>query len=527
MSKQITNVIFFLRHDEPRIPELDLYYTLEQQLATANSFGFPVTYLLEYDSLIDSRYTDLIKNEANDKSEVGAWFEIVQPLCEKAGLPWRGREGFSWDWHSHCGFSVGYTREERMLLIDTYMEEFMGIFGYYPKSVGSWMIDAFSLSYMEEKYGVIASCNCRDQWGTDGYSIWGGYYGQGYYPSKKNALCPANTKENQINIPVFRMLGLDYLHSYDCGLNRQNGSFDHAKWQPCLTLEPCMLYDGIGGGCSEWVDWYLKENFCEPTLSFNYVHVGQENSFLWSAQEKGTIDQFKKLKKLEDEGFMSMETLSQTAEWYRNTYPLTPASIVKADTDWNKELDAKTLWYNSRNYRLNVYSEHGKVWIRDLMLYDENYVERYYNDICTTTTMLYDNLPIVDGNLWSSGGVRAGLYLYLLKNGEEKDFIAKESKIAYLDENTVRIEFITEEDDKVIMLIGEKGISIESETVKIGAKFRGVPRYPMPFRKADGNTLYMNHNGYDYSVDIKGIELLPNNYFTVEPSEKLEIVLKK
>ncbi len=527
MSKQITNVIFFLRHDEPRIPELDLFYTLEKQLETANKFDFPATYLLEYDSLIDERYTNLLKTKANDKSEVGGWFEVVQPLCEKVGLPWRGREGFSWDWHSHCGFSVGYTREERKLLIDAFMEEFHKIFGYYPKTVGSWMIDAFSLEYMEKKYGVMASCNCRDQWGTDGYSIWGGYYGQGYYPSRYNAICPAQTKENQINIPVFRMLGLDYLHSYDCGLNRQNGSFDHAKWQPCLTLEPCMLYEGIGGGCPEWVDWYLKENFCEPTLSFNYVHVGQENSFLWCKQEKGTVYQFERLKELEEQGFMEMQTLSQTAQWYKDTYPLTPASIVKAETDWNKELDAKTLWYNCKNYRLNIYSEQGSVWIRDLMLFDEKYTERYLDDICTTTTMLYDNLPVVDGNLWSSGGVRAGLYLYLVKDGEEKELAAVDGKVTYPDASSVKLTLTTADGDVVAVTAGETKITLECATAKISAKFKGVPRFPMPFKSTDGNTLHMQHNGYDYSVEIAGIELLPNSYFTVAASNKIELLLKK
>ncbi|MBR6694414.1 MAG: hypothetical protein IKL62_05655 [Clostridia bacterium] len=526
MSKQITNVIFFLRHDEPRIPELDLYYTLEKQLETANRYDFPVTYLLEFDSLIDERYTELLKREANEKSEVGGWFEIVEPLCQKAGLAWRGREGFSWDWHCHCGFSVGYTKEERKLLIDTYMAEFKAIFGSYPKSVGCWMIDAFSLEYMEKSYGVMASCNCRDQWGTDGYSLWGGYYGQGYYPSRYNAICPAQTKENQINIPVFRMLGLDYLHSYDCGLNRANGSFDHAKWQPCLTLEPVYLHNGIGGGCPEWVDWYFRENFCENPLSFNYVHVGQENSFLWSAQEQGTIYQFEKLKKLEDEGFMEMQTLSQTAQWYRDTYPLTPASIVKAETDWNKELDSKTLWYNCKNYRLNVYNEQGRVWIRDLMLYDEKYKERYYDEVCTTTTMVYDNLPVVDGNLWSSGGVRSGLYLYLVKNGEEKDLTAISGEVSYPSESSVMLTLKTNDGDTVLITLCEENVTIECETALVSAKFKGVPRYPMPFISAEDDTLYMRHNGYDYNIKVPGIKLLPNGYFTVAANKKIQLLLK-
>lgn len=68
------------------------------------------------------------------------------------------------------------------VLYDTVVSQ---IFGVYPKSVGSWFIDAVTLKYMAERYGVVASCNCKDQIGTDGYTLWGGYWNQGYYPSIK------------------------------------------------------------------------------------------------------------------------------------------------------------------------------------------------------------------------------------------------------------------------------------------------------------------------------------------------------
>ena len=47
-----------------------------------------------------------------------------------------------------------------------YMADFQKIFGYYPKSAGSWFIDAHTLKYMHDKYGITASCNCKDQIGT-------------------------------------------------------------------------------------------------------------------------------------------------------------------------------------------------------------------------------------------------------------------------------------------------------------------------------------------------------------------------
>ena len=98
------------------------------------------------------------------------------------------------------------------------MEKFKSIFGRYPSSIGSWFIDAHSLEYMYDKYGIIASCNCKDQYGTDGYTLWGGYWNQAYYPSRLNGYMPAQTAKGQIPVPVFRMLGSDPIYQYDTGV---------------------------------------------------------------------------------------------------------------------------------------------------------------------------------------------------------------------------------------------------------------------------------------------------------------------
>ena len=107
-------------------------------------FGVPVTFLLQYDALIDDGFIKVLKPEDTKTVEVGAWFEIPKQLVEAAGLKWRGREGFTWDWYNEVGFLVGYTQEERVLLIDEYFKKFKEIFGYYPVVVGSWHIDTFS-----------------------------------------------------------------------------------------------------------------------------------------------------------------------------------------------------------------------------------------------------------------------------------------------------------------------------------------------------------------------------------------------
>ena len=171
-APRFINIVNFVRQTEPRIGdgmEEELYRCTATQLSLLNRYGLKGTFLLQYDAMIDPRYQYLLKVRLREGSEIGAWWEITQPHVEAAGLQWRG--AYPWDWHANVGFSTGYSQEERKVLVDVYMEKFREIFGYYPKSVGSWYIDAFTLDYMQREYGIEASCMCRDQYGTDGYTL--------------------------------------------------------------------------------------------------------------------------------------------------------------------------------------------------------------------------------------------------------------------------------------------------------------------------------------------------------------------
>ncbi|MDR1891413.1 MAG: hypothetical protein LBQ48_00130, partial [Oscillospiraceae bacterium] len=375
-KKQIANVIFFVRAVEPRDPNTEkiMPKTVEKQIDLVRHYGFPASFLLQYDAFIRPDYISLIKT-LPENCEVGGWFEVVQPLVEKAGLRWRGRPGFAWDWHPDVGFSVGYTPPERLLLVDVFMAGFKERFGHYPHSVGSWLIDAVTLAYMADHYGLEASSICRDQWGTDGYNLWGGYWGQGYYPCRNNVLCPAQTKKAQISVPTFRMLGSDPIYQYDLGLC-DGDDFTPSGSQGVVTLEP--VYGGSGGN-PRWVDWYLGENFKE-SVTFGYTQIGQENSFGWESMKNGLLYQFEALAKLNAAGKVSVQTLCDTGKWYKANFPLTTVTSASGLTDW-QERGRQSLWFDSRFYRANFYGEDGRVWLRDIHKFDENYRERYFSSV--------------------------------------------------------------------------------------------------------------------------------------------------
>lgn len=414
----IINVINFIRAVEPRNPEMDLVEPVRQQIQVLQAYKLPATWLLQYDALLDERFVGPLKKLGREH-EIGLWFEVVQPLAEAAGLTWRGR--YPWDWHSHVGFSIGYTPEEREKLTDVFMAKFKETFGVYPASAGSWFMDAHLIGYLYEKYHIGACCNCKDQWGTDGYSLWGGYYNQAYYPSKKNAFMPAQHSEKQIHVPIFRMLGSDPIYQYDCGLG-QGEDGGAAACQQVVTLEPAYP---DGGGNEAWVRWFGDVNFRAPALSFGYAQAGQENSFGWPTIAKGFTLQMQLFAQWRQEKQVRVETLRDSARWFRQNYAVTPASAITALRDSPLgQGDRKSVWYHSRFYRCNLYWEREQFWLRDLHRFDENYAERYLRDICTTANCTYDTLPILDGFRWSGAACRAKLELVELHDDKSCSPIA-------------------------------------------------------------------------------------------------------
>jgi len=499
MKKQIVNIINFVRAVEPRM-EMDLVTTVKEQIRLMKKHSLTGTFLLQYDALISDEYLEIFKDLDPEQFELGVWYEIVQPLAEDCGFVWRGR--YPWDWHTHCGFSVGYTKEEREKLVDALYEKFKSIFGYYPRVFGSWLFDTHTARYIEEHYGADAFCNCKEQYGTDGYTLWGGYYGQGYYPSNKNVFMPAGKIENQINIPLFRMLGSDpvYQYDYEIDANRSN-----PVGQGVITLEP--VYHDRGGGNDTWVDWYMKENFNGDCLSFGYAQAGQENSFGWQAMEKGLTYQFALFEKLRDLGKITVEKLGETGRWYKETYKETPASAIVAHTAFDS--DKNSVWYSSKHYRINLYGEHNKMRIRDLHIFADNYTDPYEEIVCTENSAAYDTLPIIDGNRYTGKGVLAGGYLKYL-DGTEPEFGKMEFKDA--GDGTAVVTYgdiVVELQEASVKITGAKPFELEN---RIGIDGDHLPE----IKNVTSDRVELVYKGIEYSVILKTGRVINNNSFCSE-----------
>ncbi len=412
----IFNVMNFVRACDERDPnyKTTLFNVTERELDLVNEFDIDNTFLLQYDALTDERYVKLFKEKATDKTELGLWLEIVEPLTTACGLPYRSENGWKWDWHIIPGLPMGYIPEEREMLLKEAMRKFKEIFGYYPKTVGGWLIDTFSINFLSENYDIDAFCICRDQVNTDAYTLIGGYFNGGYYPSKRNMFTPAQTKEYQGKTPIFRLLGPCPVNNYDCEkfLPENMKGFGNV-----YSLEPVWRM-GADEGC---VDWFFKTYFENESLGFSAIQLGQENSFTSPDFIPALRIQLEKALQYVKSGKAEFKKYSDTGKLYKKLYGETPATAVCAADNWN-EADTQSVYYSSENYVVNIFRNGKTIFIRALYIYNDE-IKDYYLDLsCTRFDAVYENLPIVDTVNWQEGNKEN---IGMVLDNKAEPFVAK------------------------------------------------------------------------------------------------------
>ena len=118
-----------------------------------------------------------------------------------------------------CKFSVSfrvYTGGTK-ILIDKVFEKYKEIFGNYPKSIGSWWTDGYSLSYIKEKYGIVANLVCSDQFSTDNYKLWDSL-GKYLTILVKLTQLSASDIENKLDLINIQWASRDPLNGYNSSL---------------------------------------------------------------------------------------------------------------------------------------------------------------------------------------------------------------------------------------------------------------------------------------------------------------------
>jgi hypothetical protein len=184
--------------------------SLTTEYAQVSDRDLPATWLLTYDVLKNQKMLQVMK-DFDEKQEFGIFLEVSAPFAQDSDVIYNKTNS----WHRATSlFLSGYAQEDRKKLINTVFSKFKNTFGFYPKSVGAWWVDSYSLSYMREKYGITGVLGVADQYDLDGYQVWGTPYSQAYYPSKINAAIPARNIENKLDVVTFRWAARDPINGY-------------------------------------------------------------------------------------------------------------------------------------------------------------------------------------------------------------------------------------------------------------------------------------------------------------------------
>ena len=481
----IVHIYNFIRmsHSEPTRFMHDDFDTLRRILILVKQYGFPGTYALKYDALMDERYQELLKEYLDENDELGVWWEITEPLCRRAGVSFRDtRMEVEYDDRVDSAYSLGYTPDDRKKIVDAYMADFYTVFGKYPTNIGAWVLDSVTMGYAREKYGVDAACICRDQIATDGFTLWGGWPNGVYYPSRDNGFVPAQTPEKQMDIPVFRLLGPDLIYNFEAHVRE--------KFQAGVcTLEPSWL----AGRDSRCVGSYFHTLTEEPALGIGYAQVGQENNFLWENIQPGLEPQLKLMEKLAKKGKIRVETMGATARWFREQYRLTPPMAYQTSRDWmTGELGAQ--WYASVNYRVGLLAEEKHLRIRDLFEYREDYPCRYLHDRIHVRKSTFDSLPLMYPQEW--GGAADRPYIRLV-----------DETCAELEGNGV-FDVVDDVTARARLMDGERCLA-ELTMDQGGMTLRGCSlafdRLPV-LKGVDGRRVNLEHEGFGYDFLVeKGV----------------------
>ena len=480
----VMNVVNFVRSLDPRHPRSWHGEALREEVALNLKYKFKNTILFQYDALIDPELRAEAAKSDPALTEFGLWFEMSRPLNEAAGLAWRPKHdpSWDWDWFINPGFLMAYTHAERKALIDVAFARFKADFGYYPKVVGSWLLDAWSMDYMVKTYGVDGFCICREQDNTDAYGLRGGYSNGAYYPSRRNMLSAAVDMSNAVQAPVFKMLTPDPIYNY---ANPKARFPDYPFKSGCPTLEPVWA----GGNVKSIVDWYFRIYTSAPgLLNLSYMQTGQENSFGWESIKKGLPYQCERIAALRDAGVLTVETMGETARRFKADHPQNCPQTQVALEDWSPA-GRNSIWYNSRFYRANLFRDGDRVYFRDIHKMCDAFEEPFLDKVCTGWQASYFTPPVVDEFLFRTNGVSGVLAL--------------DGSFARLDasadaNDTLTVVASRTDGSKVNVVFDERGIRVEGATLRSGY----APAFCQTINLCDGHLLF-TFQGFRYKVGYK------------------------
>ena len=200
-----------------------------------------------------------------------------------------GKVSAEYDDRVDSAYCVGYRPEERKRLVDAYMADFSG-YGRYPQTIGSWVLDSVTLGYAAERYGILGAPFAGTRWEPMASPSGVASPMESIIPAGRMNSVPAQTLEEQIPAPMFRLLGPDPIYNFEQDVRE--------GLQGVYTFGAILAH-----GPGPKMDFLVFHCLCEEeSLGVPYAQVGQENNFLWENIRPGLGPQLGALRELANRG---------------------------------------------------------------------------------------------------------------------------------------------------------------------------------------------------------------------------------
>lgn len=233
--------------------------------------------------------------------------------------------------------------------IDEGMAKLQYSLGNYPKSIASGHLNAKTLDYIHQKYGVeIAEAFLWEQMGVDGYSTDGGIHDP-YYPSRHNTLVPAQSENERLDLIV--------LDGWTRELCEQKYPLTS-----CMALHPWDADRVAGDGLTfmKYIsDVFLKHNLAHNAFGLLCMRVEVDwiNQTFWVNNKNQQIkrrffDWLDYMFTVYPE--IRYTTLTQFNGYFRSRYPDNTELTNKYFERSKYEPNQKVYWYFCKDYRAAV-----------------------------------------------------------------------------------------------------------------------------------------------------------------------------
>ena len=329
--------------------------SLKNEYSIINKYNLSATWLLTYDALNNKEIIDEVR-KMDQAQEIGIFLEITETFASEVGVKYHNSG--SWH-HANSVFLSGYTQEERKILIDKVFEKYKEIFGNYPKSIGSWWTDGYSLAYIKEKYGIIANLVCSDQFSTDNYELWGQPWQMAYYPRRNHPAVPASNIENKLDLINIQWASRDPLNGYNSSL------YSTQDYLVAKDVQNINYFKRL-------LDLYLNSS------DTSQITVGLEADLDPSGYAGEFTKQIEEVKEYSDKG-VNIVTMAKFYDKYKEKYSdISPTSQLKSKDLLGSETESS--WYNSSFYRLHYTLDLTKniIQIKDIRIYNEKLIDPYF-----------------------------------------------------------------------------------------------------------------------------------------------------